>query len=238
MPTPQGFPAKQQETIKLSQTRKNTILFLAADPTGTDEFMLGRQARDIREELERSGWRDRFEFITWWAPEPLDLLRALRTKPTVVHFAGSGQQAPDHRWGQALIGDRVSGLFLRGRDGRPQLVAPTALDQTFGAAGASVRLVVMSASYSGPQAGALLQHVDCVVGLRGAHPETAKVYSIGFYGGLGDHESVATAHKQGCAAISLMGLQDDDRPQLKTRAGVDASKLILAATAASPHDRR
>jgi serine/threonine protein kinase len=230
--------AKQQATIKPAQTRKNTILFLAADPTGTDQYTLGRQAHDIREELERSGWRDRFELITWWAPEPMDLLRALRTKPTVVHFAGSGKQAPDHRWGQALVGDKVSGLFLRGRDGRPQLVGPGALGETFGAAGASVRLVVMSASYSGPQAEALLQHVDCVVGLRGTHPETAKVYSIGFYGGLGDYESVVTAHKQGCAAISLMGLQDDDRPQLKVRAGVDASKLILAAAASSQRDRR
>ncbi len=42
-------------------------------------------------ELKRSGYRDRFDFATRWAAEPLDLLRELREhKPTVVHFSGHG----------------------------------------------------------------------------------------------------------------------------------------------------
>jgi len=38
--------------------------------------------------------------------------------------------------------------------------------------------------------------------------------SIGFYGGLGERESIATAFRQGCGATSLEGLRDGDRPQL------------------------
>src|SRR5215510_11206939 len=71
--------------------RKHPILFLAANPSGTDHLALDREARSIRAELERSRWRDRFEFVTRWAAEPLDLLRELRRlQPTVVQFSGHG----------------------------------------------------------------------------------------------------------------------------------------------------
>jgi serine/threonine protein kinase len=240
-PTAEQRPAVQPTAIEPAAVpppiERTAILFLAADPTGTNEFTLDRQARDIQAELERSGWRDSFELVTQWAPEAMDLLRALRKKPTVVHFAGSGEQALDHRPGQALVGDRVSGLFLKGRDGRPQLVAPTALDRTFGAAGKSVKVVLMSACYSEPQAEALLLHVDCVVGLRGSHPEAAKAYAIGFYGALGERESAATAHEQGRAAMALWGYEGE-LAHLKVRPGVDARKLVLAAAVPSVRDRR
>jgi hypothetical protein len=223
--------SRQSATGAPSRATKNTILFLAADPAGTDEFALGRQARAIHEELERAGGRHRFELVTRWAPTPLDLLRELRrVRPMVVHFAGSGQQSAAHRPGQALIGDRFGGLFFQGLDGRPRFVATSALQEMFGAAGSSVKLVVLNGCYSELQAEALLQHVDCVVGTRGTvDPAAAKAYAIGFFGGLGEHESVATAHKQGCAAVSLEGLHDGDRPRLKVRPGVDAGKLVLSA---------
>src|SRR5215470_11626881 len=54
---------------------KHTILFLAANPRGSDPLALDREAREIHVELERSGYRDQFEFVTRWAVEPLDLLR-------------------------------------------------------------------------------------------------------------------------------------------------------------------
>jgi hypothetical protein len=41
--------------------RKHTILFLAANPSGTDHLALDREARAIQVELERSRWRDCFE---------------------------------------------------------------------------------------------------------------------------------------------------------------------------------
>jgi hypothetical protein len=90
--------------------------------------------------------------------------------------------------------------------------------------------VVLSACYSESQADALLAHVDCVVGMSGSiHDDAARSFAIGFYGGLGEHESVAAAYKQGRAAISLQGLHDSDRPQLRVRVGVDARQLVLAA---------
>jgi hypothetical protein len=59
--------------------------------------------------------------------------------------------------------------------------------------------------------------------------DAARSFAIGFYGGLGERESIAAAYEQGCVAISLQGLADHDRPRLAVRAGIDAGKLVLAA---------
>jgi hypothetical protein len=222
--------------------KKHTILFLAANPIGSDRLALDREARAIHVELRHSGYRDSFELVTRWAAEPLDLLRALRElKPTVVHFSGHGGQhaIEDHRSESSQNVDsdpgfhesyQSQGLYFQGSDGRAQFVAAAALTQTFGAAGASVKLVVLNACYSEVQAAALVTHVDCVVGISGSiQDDAARNFAIGFYGGLGARESVADAYQQGRAAISLEGLSDHDRPQLKVRSGVDARQLILAA---------
>jgi CHAT domain len=223
---------------------KHTILFLAANPSGTDRRALDREGRAIQAELERSGFRDRFALETRWAAEPLDLLRELRKlKPTVVHFSGHGSCDGARVRGSATGQHRAigvqdepaipgqHGLYFQGRDGRPQLVSAEALAHVFDAAGSSVKLVVLSACYSEPQAAALLPHVECVVGMRGSiHDDAARSFAIGFYGGLGERESVETAYKQGCAAIDLEGLSEGDRPQLESRQGVDAAQLVLAST--------
>jgi len=85
-------------------------------------------------------------------------------------------------------------------------VSAAALRDTFGAAGSSVKLVVLNACYSESAAEALLAHVDCVVGMAGSiHDDAARSFAIGFYGGLGERASAEAAHKGGCAAIGLEG---------------------------------
>ena len=221
-------------------TKKHVILFLAANPSGTDPRALDREARAIQVELERSGFRDRFELETRWAAEPLDLLRELRTlKPTVVHFSGHGaphagsEHRSDPAQGREIAGhdggEPSHGLFFQGSDGGARLVSTEALERTFGAAGSSVQLVVLSACYSDVQARALLPHVGCVVGMSNSiRDDAARSFAIGFYGGLGERESVATAYQQGCAALHLEGLHEAARPQLAVREDVDAGQLVLA----------
>ncbi|HET7499920.1 MAG TPA: CHAT domain-containing protein [Kofleriaceae bacterium] len=218
------------------------ILFLAANPHDTGRLALDQEARAIHLELKRSGHRDRFEFVTRWAAEPLDLLRELRElKPTVVHFSGHGDgsvaattEAANGR-DVAAPGTPVGapgGLYFHSATGGSQVVTPEAIAETFGAVSAQIRLVVLNACDTAPIAEALRAHVDCVVGISGAiHDDTARSFAIGFYGGLGEHESVAAAFKQGRAAINLSGLPDADQPQLKVRDGFDARALILAEVA-------
>jgi len=209
---PSPHPWAWVRPVRLTMT-KHTILFLAANPSGTDPRALDREARSIRAELKRSGYRDRFEFETRWAAEPLDLLRELRDlKPTVVHFGGRGSHA---------------GFLFQTAEGRAQVVSPAAIAETFGAAGGSVKVVVLSACYSQESADALLEYVDCVVGMGGSiHDDAARNFAIGFYGALGENEPVDAAVRHGGAATNLTGLSDLERPQLKVRTGVDAAQLV------------
>ena len=221
--------------------KKHTILFLAANPLGTDRLALDREARAIQVELERGGCRDCFDFVTRWAVEPLDLLRELRKlRPTVVHFSGHGgedvasAQLGAHTAGRDVVVDATAqhsglrGLLFHGHAGGTQIVSATALKEAFGAAGSSVRLVVLNACYSEPEAQILLAQVGCVVGMAGSiHDEAARSFAIGFYGGLGERQSVAAAYKQGCAAISLEGFSGGTPPRLQARHDVNPEQLIL-----------
>jgi hypothetical protein len=49
--------------------KKQTILFLAANPIETAPLALDREARAIQKELESAGFRNRFELVTRWAVE-------------------------------------------------------------------------------------------------------------------------------------------------------------------------
>jgi hypothetical protein len=211
--------------------QKHTILFLAANPIGIDQRALDREARAIQQELASTGRRDYFDFVTRWAAEPLDLLRALRTlKPAVVHFSGhgSGHSADETPTG-ASAGERRHGVYFQNANGEAQWVSAEALAHAFGAAGASVQLVVLNACYSDVQAAALLSQVPCVVGMTGAADDAAvRHFATGFYGGLGDGASISDAYQQGRAAIALMGLRGVDTARLEVRVGVDASRLLLA----------
>ncbi|HEX8113674.1 MAG TPA: SUMF1/EgtB/PvdO family nonheme iron enzyme [Kofleriaceae bacterium] len=218
---------------------KHVILFVAANPAGTDRLALDREARAIQHELERARSGDRFEFISRWAAEPLDLLRELRKlRPTVVHFSGHGERVANEpqrdvqarRDVSPVMGsDEPNGLCFQGPDGGAVMVSPEALCKTFRSAGPSVKLVVLNACYTASQAEALVGHVDCVLGMNGSIQDVAaRSFAIGFYGGLGERESIAVAYQQGCAAIGLEGLRDDEHPQLVVRGGSDASQLVLA----------
>src|SRR5262249_7413444 len=158
------------------------ILFLAANPRDTGQLALDPEARAIHHELKRSGYRDRFDFQTRWAAEPLDLLREIRElKPTVVH---------------------VSGLAFHDAAGGTKLVSAEAVAQALAAVGAPAKLVVLNACFTEHAAQALLVHVDCVIGMGGSlHEAAARSFSVGFYGGLGELASVAAAFEQGKAAI-------------------------------------
>lgn len=225
--------------------QKHIILFLAANPSDTDRLALDREAHAIQVELERSGHRERFEFVTRWAAQPLDLLRELRKlKPTVVHFSGHGRSEATsglrrdgftRRDVVDVVGEAgrereqpPQGLFFQAADGQSQFVSAAALQETFGAAGSSVKVVVLNTCYSDLQASVLAAHVDYVVGSSGAiRDDAARSFAIGFYGALGERESIASAFKQGRAAISLEGLRESDRPHLFHRRGLDPEICIL-----------
>jgi hypothetical protein len=161
-------------------TTKHVILFLAANPRDTGRLALDREARSIHLELKRSGYRDRFDFVTRWAAEPLDLLRELRElRPTIVHISGHSARpvataelagGGDVAITDASSGSEPGGVVFEGANGCSKLVTPEAFAQTLDAAGSSVRLVVLNACYT---ASIALQRRPCRDPLRGGiviHP--------------------------------------------------------------------
>src|SRR5215813_12927030 len=147
----------KQPSQARAATKKHVILFLAANPRDTGRLALDREARAILVELKRSGYRDRFDFVTRWAAEPLDLLRELRElKPTIVHFSGHGARladTSDREQGRDVVvaipcGDERGGVMFDGAGGPGQMVTPEAFVQTLAAAGPQVRLVVLNACFT------------------------------------------------------------------------------------------
>ena len=121
-------------------------------------------------------------------------------------------------------------MVFVGADGRSQVVTPAAFAQTIAAAGAQVRLVVLNACFTAPMAQALAAHVDCVVGMTGAiHDDAARIFSIGFYGGLGEHASVAAAFAHGRRRSTWKGCPTSTSRSSWCAMGSMPSELVLAA---------
>ena len=206
--------------------KKQTILFLTADPSGTSSHWLGRQVGAIHKALGSCVHRGRFELNERWAIEWPDLLPALRTlNPTLVHFSGQGG---------------AGGLVFHAIGGGSHAVSVDAFADAFRAEGASTKLVVLCNCYSDAQAEALLAHVECVIGIDvSARGDEAWIFATGFYRALGDGASIKAAYDDGVASLALAGLPTSVRPQIKVRSEASArlvpAVLALADPASCPY---
>lgn len=191
------------------------ILFLAANPTDTDQLRLAVEMRTIDERLRLAEFRDRFELVQHWAVRAGDLSEfLLRHQPHIVHFAGHGNKA-----GKIVLEDEL---------GKATTVAPQALAQLFRILKDNVRLVVLNACLSFDQAEAITQEIDCVVGMaRQISDEAASKFAGGFYRGLGYGRSVQTAFDLGCNEIGLFKLDEEATPKLLVKPGVKAANVVF-----------
>jgi len=221
---------------------KRTILFLAANPRGTDRLALDEECAAIEQELRLTAGRDDFEFRSRWAIGVDDLIRCLNElSPTVLHFSGHG-----NRDGTATAGALASpqrdvevdvscspGIVLQDRDGAHH-VDHHALARIIASAPPVPRLVVLNACYSASVAESLRRVVDCVVGMDGAIADVAaRSFAVGFYRALGYRRPVGIAVQQ--AAATLYGKQlPGEIVTCHPRDGIDAHQLYLAGPSAAP----
>ena len=92
----------------------------------------------------------------------------------------------------------------------------------------NLRLVVLNACNTRPQAEALTEVVDCVVSMNRTITDRAAIkFAASFYGALAFGRSVQKAFEQGVARLSAEGIAESDTPELLVRAGVDASRVTL-----------
>lgn len=193
----------------------NYILMLAANPRDTDQLRLSEEARTIEERLREAEFRDRFEVVTKWAVRQTDLsAHLLRFKPHIVHFSGHGSKS-----GKIIVEDET---------GHGQTVTPEALRQLFRILKDNIRCVILNACLSLSQAEAIIEEIDCVVGMSAKIGDEAAIrFAGGFYRALGYGRSVQTAFDLGCNEIGLANLDQDAIPKLLVRSGVNAANLTF-----------
>jgi TPR repeat protein len=202
---------------------KVRILFFAADPQSAPpdgraaRLRLDEDVRQIRHKVRGAEHRDALEFDVHWAARTDDLLQALNeTRPQVVHFSGHGGS---------------DGLVLVSADGRrPHLVDAPVLKQLFEVFRGDIRVVVLSACFSLPQAEAIAASVGCAIGTHGAiSDEAAVTFNASFYRAVAFGHSVQAAYEQARTALALEHFDDRECPVLVTRPDVDPAQLFLVA---------
>jgi hypothetical protein len=207
-------------TVDGPPARARTILFLASNPDATDRLALDEEVRAIEAKIRAADHRDSLALKTRWAVRADDLLQALNEdRPTVVHFSGHGE-------GRA-------GLVLHDEAGGSKLVPAAALRRLFATLKGDVRVVVLNACYSGEQAAAIAEEIDCVVGMTSpVLDDAARAFAASFYRALGFGHSVQAAFDQGALAVELAGIEGADVPRLLVRPGVSAGEVFVTPPAA------
>jgi len=202
--------------------KKPKVLFFAADPNSAPphgnhrRLLLDEEVRQIRQAVP-ARYRDDLDLDTHWAARPDDLLQALdETHPRVVHFSGH-------------CGD--DGLILVGSDGsRGHCVGASALAQLFEAYRGDIRVVVLNACLSLPQAEAIAAVVGCAIGTRSAISDAAAIsFSSAFYRAIASRNSVKAAFDRARAALALKHFNERDCVQLVVGPSVDPTRLFVVA---------
>jgi uncharacterized delta-60 repeat protein len=236
---------------------KIKVLLFAANPRGTAPLDLPREFREIDEEVQRGAFRSAVELILVPGTRPVDLLRKLNeNQPQVVHFSSHG--SPD----EIMLESGEDDAEASGRHGpimrsaeerdvkkiRPDMVETEGLDHGQGQGVSksalvnvlrscnegNLRLVVLNACNTRPQAEALTEVVDCVVSMNRTITDRAAImFAASFYGALAHGRSVLNAFDQGVARLCAEGIAEADTPELLVRAGVDAAQFVLVGSATS-----
>src|SRR5947209_11785834 len=164
--------------------------------------------------VRKAKYRNTLVFQSAWAVRPDDLLQLLNEyQPHIVHFSGHG------------IG---KGLQLVGEDGKARLVATQALKRLFTTLKDNIRLIVLNACYSREQAQALVEVIDCVIGMtESISDEAAAIFAASFYRALGFGRTVQNAFDQGLVALSMTNISEEDIPKLLVKDGVDPNQIVL-----------
>ena len=199
-----------------SAPRRNVILVIAVDPSGTSWFAHDVEGAEIAREIRMTNGRDHFELRRGRGAGVDEMMRDLNEhQPTILHFRGHSSDVD--------LADAAIQLVGACRQSR-HVLAP-ALTAMIASAAPTVRVVVLNACYSETVAEALCRKVDCVVGMRSAiGDDAARSFAVCFYRALGYRRSVGNAVEQADAALAAQGL---DRPICRTRTGITADQIVL-----------
>lgn len=207
----------QLRAARLAAPKEICVLFVAGTIEGGEQPLhLDREIREIDKKILAAKYRDQIRFESLQATQIRDIIDGLnRYDPDIVHFSGHGDR---------------DALFFEGSDGRPHELRDEQLALLLQVARKPIRLVVLNACLSAEQAALATDYVDAAIGMEESiHDDTAKEFAGQFYGSLAAGNSLANAFDQ--ARIQAQVVNDDEqgRPRLFVREGVDPNHLVLVA---------
>jgi hypothetical protein len=191
-----------------SPPRIHAVLMLAANPEDQALIRTDREYAGIKDALSRTarGQEIRLHLPEFALSAEKLIGTLLRAEPNLVHFAGHGGGA--------------EGIYFESPQGASEPVTGEALASVFRQFAHRVRAVVLNACFSEPQAEAIAQHIDYVIGTRkDIGDDTAIAFSTGFYQALAAGRSLEDAFQLGCAQIRMAGIPEHLIPVLMTRDG-------------------
>ncbi|MCP4155144.1 MAG: CHAT domain-containing protein [bacterium] len=182
------------------------ILFLSAGPKNSNRLETSKEIKKIREKLQLSKERDRFEIHTRTAVGPEDFTQALLDiKPAILHFAGHGS--------------KDGAIFLEDGIGFAHPVKPETMARLLKLLSQYVECVILSACHSHKQVDAISEHISYAIGMRREISDsTAIAFSVGFYQALGAGEPFDKAYEFGITQIEFKNLPGSLIPVLKEKA--------------------
>ena len=131
-----------------------------------------------------------------------------------MHFSGHGSPTEE--------------IVLLDQQGRPKPVGKKALVSLFRTLKDNIRVILLNACFSRPQAEAIIEEIDCAIGMNRAIGDNAAItFAASFYRAIGFGRSVKDAFEQGKVALLLEGIGEEQTPELLTQQTVTPESIVL-----------
>lgn len=198
--------------------KQTSILFLAANPSGTSKLQLEKEHSRVSREIQLSPNPGKFRIIpSKQATTFRDFQDYLiEEEPDMIHFSGHGKGIGDASNDPALrdlVTDNQgepkddTGIVLASDDQREyEIVGTEVIKETFSLladlkAPQTIKLVLFNSCYSNAQAQAIAELAEYVIGTSSAvKDEAAIAFATSFYLGLAKGKDPRIAYKLGRAA--------------------------------------
>jgi CHAT domain len=188
----------------ISVSNKIKILFVSANPNDSSRIRIDEEYREIKEGINLSDLRTKFDLQIATAARVKDLRREILNKsPNIVHFSGHGAK---------------QGIYLEDDNGNSHLVPKDALNRFFELFQNEIKCVILNACYSKEQAEGISESIEYVIGMNDAVPDRAAIlFSIGFYDAMGAGKNIEEAFKFGVNSIDMNNINGGEIPELIRR---------------------
>lgn len=185
----QDYKISKKE-VAHKEMNKFKILFLAASPNDQVKLELGLEAKKIEEEIIKSEFRDRINFVTKWCVSKKELLFAInQQKPDIIHFSGHSD---------------TDCLVFQGADLKAETLPYEILADIIKTSSMFLKVVVLNSCYSEQQANGLSKIIPASIGMSNSiSDDAAIIFASQLYSSLGFGCSIENSFEQAKIAMHI-----------------------------------